>query len=61
MAESQTGRIFISYRRADSAGYAGRIYDRLVAHFGKDALFMDVDTIEAGLDFIEVLENAVQS
>jgi len=57
----QTGRIFISYRRADSAGYAGRIYDRLAAHFGKNAIFMDVDTIEAGLDFVEVLENAVQS
>jgi len=57
----QTGRIFISYRRADSAGYAGRIYDRLTAHFGEDAVFMDVDTIEAGLDFVEVLQNAVQS
>ncbi|MGD8404526.1 MAG: TIR domain-containing protein [Anaerolineales bacterium] len=61
MTPPQTGRIFISYRRADSAGYAGRIYDRLAAHFGKDAIFMDVDTIEAGLDFVEVLENAVQS
>jgi len=57
----QAGRIFISYRRADSAGYAGRIYDRLAAHFGKDAIFMDVDTIAAGVDFVEVLENAVQS
>jgi formylglycine-generating enzyme required for sulfatase activity len=55
------GRIFISYRRADSAGYAGRIYDRLAAHFGEDAVFMDVDTIEAGLDFVDVLQNAVQS
>lgn len=55
------GRIFISYRRADSAGYAGRIYDRLTAHFGEDTVFMDVDTIEAGLDFVEVLQNAVQS
>ncbi|MBN1451681.1 MAG: SUMF1/EgtB/PvdO family nonheme iron enzyme [Anaerolineales bacterium] len=54
------GRIFISYRRADSAGYAGRIYDRLTAHFGEDTVFMDVDTIEAGLDFVEVLQNAVQ-
>ena len=61
MTASQTGRIFISYRRADSAGYAGRIYDRLAAHFGKEAIFMDVDTIQAGLDFVEVLENAVQS
>jgi len=57
----QTRRIFISYRRADSAGYAISIYDRFAKHFGKDAIFMDVDTIEAGLDFVEVLENAVQS
>jgi formylglycine-generating enzyme required for sulfatase activity len=57
----QERRIFISYRRADSAGYAGRIYDRLTAHFGNDAVFMDVDTIEAGLDFVMVLQNAVQS
>jgi len=60
-SQPQIGRIFISYRRADSAGYAGRIYDRLTAHFGEDAVFMDVDTIEAGLDFVEVLQNAVQS
>jgi formylglycine-generating enzyme required for sulfatase activity len=55
------GRIFISYRRADSAGYAGRIYDRLSAHFGEDAIFMDVTKIEAGVDFVAVLQNAVQS
>ena len=61
MTAPQAGRIFISYRRDDSAGYAGRIYDRLAAHFGNDAIFMDVDTIAAGLDFVEVLENAVQS
>jgi hypothetical protein len=57
----QKGRIFISYRRTDSAGYAGRIFDRLAALFGEEAVFMDVDTIEAGLDFVEVLQNAVQS
>lgn len=57
----QEERIFISYRRADSAGYAGRIYDRLAGHFGENAIFMDVDTIEGGSDFIKVLEDAVQS
>ncbi len=60
-ALAQKGRIFISYRRIDSAGYAGRIYDRLVEHFGEDAIFMDVDTIEGGTDFIKVLEDAVHS
>jgi len=44
-------RIAISYRRADSSAITGRIYDRLVAHFGKDAIFMDVEDIPAGVDF----------
>jgi len=61
LTATQKGRIFISYRRADSAGYAGRIYDRLAAHFSEDAIFMDVDAIPAGLDFAEVLENEVKA
>ena len=61
MTTSGKGHIFISYRRSDSAPWAGRIYDRLTAHFGKDVIFMDVDTIEAGVDFVDVLQNAVQS
>ena len=61
MNAPQKGRIFISYRRIDTSGYAGRIFDRLSVHFGKDAIFMDVSTIEAGLDFVTVLEDAVQS
>ena len=58
---SQKGRIFISYRRVDSEGYAGRIYDRLAPYFGDDAIFMDVDDIPAGVDFVKFLENEVQS
>lgn len=53
--------IFISYRRADSCAYAGRVYDHLVDRFGKDRVFMDVDSIEPGADFIEVLQNTVGS
>ena len=53
--------IFISYRREDSAGHAGRLYDRLFAHFGPDHLFMDVDRIEPGEDFVQVIETAVGS
>jgi hypothetical protein len=48
--------IFISYRRDDSAGYAGRLYDRLCAHFGSQQVFMDVDGIQLGDDFVHVLE-----
>ena len=51
-------RIFISYRRNDSAG---RIYDRLEGHFGQGQVFMDVDTIEPGLDFVDVVQEAVGS
>jgi hypothetical protein len=54
-------RIFISYRRDDSAGYAGRLYDRLAAHFEPENVFMDIDAIEPGLDFVEVIEQAVGS
>ncbi len=54
-------RIFISYRREDSGGYAGRLYDRLRQHFGPNNLFMDVDTIALGLDFVEAIETAVGS
>lgn len=54
-------RIFISYRREDSEGYAGRVFDRLSAHFGRDALFMDIDTIPPGEDFVEFIERHVQA
>jgi hypothetical protein len=43
--------IAISYRRADSAAVAGRIYDHLVAHYGAPRVYMDVTNIPAGVDF----------
>ncbi|HEY8186292.1 MAG TPA: SUMF1/EgtB/PvdO family nonheme iron enzyme [Pyrinomonadaceae bacterium] len=58
---NQFSGIFISYRRDDSSGHAGRLFDKLVDHFGKDRIFMDIDTIEPGEDFIAVIENAVTS
>jgi hypothetical protein len=51
--------IFISYRRDDSFAYAHTIYGKLVQHFSKDQLFMDVDTVEPGEDFVRVIEEAV--
>ncbi len=42
-------RIFISYRRDDSAAHAGRLYDRLIDHFDQQSVFMDVDTIQPSL------------
>src|ERR1700683_1493879 len=44
-------RITISYRRADSEAMTGRICDRLITHYGKQAIFRDIDDIPAGIDF----------
>lgn len=51
--------VFVSYRRDDSADVTGRIYDRLVAHFGAHSVFKDVDSIPLGRDFRKVIDNAV--
>jgi hypothetical protein len=53
------GKIFINYRRDDAAPWAGRIYERLTRDFDKRQLFMDVDNIAPGLDFVKVLEEQV--
>ncbi len=53
--------IFISYRREESAGFAGRLYDRLVSRFGHERVFMDVEGIDPGSDFVEAIEGAVAS
>ncbi|HEY4720350.1 MAG TPA: TIR domain-containing protein [Anaerolineae bacterium] len=50
--------IFISYRREDSSGYAGRLYERLSRRFGRDRIFMDIATIEPGVDFVKDIEQA---
>lgn len=52
-------KIFISYRRDDSAGYAGRLYDLLAARFGAKNVFMDIDTIPPGKDFRKVITDEV--
>jgi hypothetical protein len=49
--------IFISYRRNDSAGHAGRLYDALCAHYGPERVFLDVDDILPGEDFCRKLED----
>jgi hypothetical protein len=55
------GAIFISYRRSDSQGESGRLFDDLVRHFGKPAVFMDVVGIDAGRDFRQAIDDSVQS
>jgi formylglycine-generating enzyme required for sulfatase activity len=54
-----SSKVFISYRRDDIAGHAGRVYDRLEREFGRDLLFMDVDAIPLGVNFVRVLEDEV--
>lgn len=51
--------IFVSYRRNDSQGEAGRLFDDLVTHFGEQKVFMDVAGIEAGRDFRKAIEESV--
>src|SRR3984893_11147632 len=53
------GYIFISYRRDDAAGHAGRVHDRLRLEFGSELLFMDVDAIPLGTNFVKALREQV--
>ncbi len=55
------GRVFISYRRGDTAFPASWLFDRLAERFGRDQVFKDVDSIELGDDFVEVITAAVGS
>jgi hypothetical protein len=50
------GNVFISYRRDDAAAWAGRLHMALERQFRRDQLFMDVDSIQAGLDFAKVID-----
>ncbi len=49
-------KIFISYRRQDAQAAAGRVYDHLSAKLARSNVFMDVDSIEPGADFVALLE-----
>jgi hypothetical protein len=51
--------VFLCYRREDSGGFAGRIQDQLVRDLGADVLFMDVDNIPLGSNFVKVLRDEV--
>ena len=59
MPGAEGGGIFVSYRRQESKHFAGRLYDRLADQFGKGQIFIDVDTIELGVDFAEAISRAV--
>ncbi|HVR98454.1 MAG TPA: TonB family protein [Thermoanaerobaculia bacterium] len=59
-SQGHSANIFVNYRREDSAGHAGRLFDALSDHFS-GRLFMDVDTLEPGVDFVDAIEQAVGS
>lgn len=50
-------RLFLSYRRDDSAGFAGRLADALEAEFGAGSVFRDVDDIRPGQDFVQAIHD----
>lgn len=49
--------VFISYRRDDSAGYTGRLADRLAKDLGEDFVFRDYDNISPGQDFFKTIQD----
>ena len=53
------GNVFISYRREDTAGYAGRLYDRLKAAF-PGQVFIDVGEIPPGADFVKAIGEHIE-
>lgn len=53
--------LFLSYRRDDSAGFAGRLSDALESEIGVDSVFRDVDDIRPGQDFVEAIETQLQA
>ena len=54
-------KIFISYRRDDAQGYAGRLQDSLQGYFGDDRIFRDVEDIQGGSNFAEAIDHALSS
>jgi TIR domain-containing protein len=54
-------RIFVSYRREDTSGHAGRLADALASRYGRDHVFIDVDTLRLGSPFADEIARAVSS
>ena len=58
-AEAAAGGIFICYRRLDSGGWAVSICDRIAKQIAPEHVFLDVDSIKPGEDFVERLRGQV--
>ncbi len=61
MASLIKKKIFISYRVKDTQAATGRLVDALKQHFDEDQIFLDIDKIEPGLDFTEVISKYLDS
>jgi hypothetical protein len=59
--DERFGGVFISYRRNEAAAYAGRLYDRLAVRFGRERVFLDMENIGRGADFVEAITDAAES
>ena len=60
-AQSRAKGVFISYRRGETSGQARALHDRLSQRFGAERVFMDVDSIAPGADFVQKIEEAIGS
>ena len=54
-------RIFLCYRREDSQDATGRLHDKLLETYGSDRLFMDIDTVPIGVDFVDHIHEQMES
>jgi TIR domain-containing protein len=52
--------VFVCYRRDDTADAAGRLHDRLVAHYGEDRAFIDIDGIPLGVNFVDYVADKLE-
>jgi hypothetical protein len=53
-------QVFISYRRDDARAYAGWLAYCLEESFGQENVFIDVDRIDPGVDFMVAIEKAIR-
>jgi hypothetical protein len=51
--------IFLSYRRINTSGYAGRLADSLEKHFGEGSVFQDIEAIAPGSNFVQAIDAAI--
>jgi len=53
-------RVFVSYRRSDTGGYAGRLRDELLGVYGPRRVFWDLDTIQPGADLNQAIRGGLR-